>query len=618
VLIALALVAGGWWLRTARVPEAPKSQAPRSVLIADFANLTGDPAFDGTLESALGIALEGAPFITAYNRNTARREAAELQPGATRLDEALARLVSGREGVELVITGEVRPKGSGFAIVVRAVDAITGRSLDEEEEAASGKEQVLATVNRLAARIRKALGDTTPESAQLAAAETYSAASLEAGHAYALAQELQWDGKWDDAVAEYQKAIALDPGLGRAYAGIAVIRNNQGRREEAEREFAKAMSHIGRMSERERYRTRGGYYLITRQPDRAIEEFQALVAACLANLAVAYFFKHDMAKALVEGRKAVALSPKNVPQRNNVGLYAMYASDFDTAIHEQQEVLKLNPDFPGALVGLALSELASGRLDDAVATWKRLEATGPRGASVAALGLADLALFRGRLPEGREILEPAIQADLGGGRPEEAAAKLVTLADAELLAGRKAAAVAAAERARAASGSPNVALAAGLVFVRAGAPTKGLAVASELDRRIEPEPLMNAQLLRGEAALAAGNAKAALEAFGAAQKIADSWLGRFGLGRAYLVAKAFTEAQSELEVCFRRRGEATAVFLDENPTYHLFPPVHYYLGLAYEGLKSPEALKSFRAFVDLKKDGEDPLLADARHHLAGQ
>ncbi len=623
VLAAGALVAGGWWLRTARAPGEAKAHPARSVLIADFSNTTGDPAFDGTLESALGIALEGAPFITTYSRSAARSIAAQLQPRATRIDEALARLIGRREGVELVVTGEVGPRGGDYVMVARTIDALTGKVLLTDDATASGKEQVLPAVNRLAARIRKGLGDMTPESAQLAAAETFTAASLEAGHAYALAQQLQWDGRWDEAVGAYQEAARLDPGLGRAYAGIAVIRNNQGRREEAERHYSEALAHIGRMSDREKYRTRGGYYLITRQPDRAIEEFEALVAAYpadsagLANLALAHFFKHDMARALLEGRKAVDLSPRNVPQRNNVGLYAMYASDFETAIREQQEVLKLNPGFTGALVGLALSHLALGHVDDATATWKRLEATGPRGASVAALGLADLALYRGRLDEAREILGKAIEADLAADRREEAAAKLATLAHAHLLAGRRREAVAAAQRARAGSGSANVALAAGLVFVGAGEASRGLAIAAELDRRIEPEPRMNALLLRGEASLAAADARAALEAFSAAQKVADSWMGRLGLGRAYLAAKAFPEAQAELEACLKRRGEATAVFLDENPTYHLFPPVLYDLGLAYEGLKSPEAARSFRAFVDIKGDGDDPLLADARRRLAG-
>ena len=44
-----------------------------------------------------------------------------------------------------------------------------------------------------------------------------------------------------------------------------------------------------------------------------------------------------MAKALSEGRRAIEIYPKNVPQRNNVGLYAMYAGQFETAIAEAWE-----------------------------------------------------------------------------------------------------------------------------------------------------------------------------------------------------------------------------------------------------------------------------------------
>jgi hypothetical protein len=82
-------------------------------------------------------------------------------------------------------------------------------------------------------------------------------------------------------------------------------------------------------------------------------------------------------------------------------------------------------------------------------------------------------------------------------------------------------------------------------------------------------------------------------------------------------AGAFTEAHAQLEICRERRGEATAVFLDEVPSYHLFPPVLYYLGRAHEGLKSPEATTSYKAFLAIKEKGDgDPLVADARRRLA--
>src|SRR5262249_53067726 len=193
----------------------------------------------------------------------------------------------------------------------------------------------------------------------------------------------------------------LDPNLGRAYAGIAAVESNRGRRAEAEKSYKEAFARIDRMSDREKYRTRGGYYLLTRNPDNAIEEFSTLVrqypadTAGVANLAVAYFFKRDMPRALVEARKAVEMSPKNVPQRNNLGLDAMYAGDFATAIKVQDEVLALNPKFVIAYVSKAMSQLALGRPDEAAETYRKAAGMDARGASFSVAGLADIAADQG-------------------------------------------------------------------------------------------------------------------------------------------------------------------------------------------------------------------------------
>ena len=91
----------------------------------------------------------------------------------------------------------------------------------------------------------------------------------------------------------------------------------------------------------------------------------------------------------------------------------------------------------------------------------------------------------------------------------------------------------------------------------------------------------------------------------------------FDLGRAYLEAAAFPEAEDEFDTCLKRRGEVTAVFLDEQASYHLLPPVYYYLGRAREGLKSAGAGDSFKTYLAMQGNG-DPLdlATDARKRLA--
>ena len=101
------------------------------------------------------------------------------------------------------------------------------------------------------------------------------------------------------------------------------------------------------------------------------------------------------------------------------------------------------------------------------------------------------------------------------------------------------------------------------------------------------------------------------------KRLADSWLLRFDRGRAYLDLGAFTEAEADFENCAKRRGEASALFLDDVPTFHYFPPVFYYLGRAQEGLHISNATDSYKQFLAIKTKGDgDPLVADARRRVA--
>jgi eukaryotic-like serine/threonine-protein kinase len=185
--------------------------------------------------------------------------------------------------------------------------------------------------------------------------------------------------------------------------------------------------------------------------------------------------------------------------------------------------------------------------------------------------------------------------------------------------GRKGPAVSAAERALAQSRPSGVLYVASLVYLEGGAEAKARALEAELGKRTEPDPQAYASLVEGEILLARGNAPKAIQAFEQARKIADTWLGRFALGRAYLAAGKFTEAYTEFETCQKRRGEATSVFLEDLPTYHYYPPILYYFGRAQEGLKSAGAADSYKLFLAIKEKSEaDPLVAEARRRLAAQ
>ncbi|HEY1534145.1 MAG TPA: tetratricopeptide repeat protein, partial [Polyangiaceae bacterium] len=594
--------------------------APVSLLVTDFDNRTKDAVFDGTLEPAMTLALEGASFVSSYSRSGAHTVAAEIQPGAARLDEGLGRLVAVREGVSVVISGVIAGAGNGIKVTVRALDATTGKLLVERSAEVGDKEAVLRHISELAASVRKVLGDTTPESAQRAAAETYTAGSLEAAHEYAVAQELQWAGKWEQAVSHYEASVKLDPNMGRAYGGMAVMAANMGQRTTAEQNFHLALAHLDRMTDREKLRTRGSYYLFMREPQRAIDEYGELVKqfpadeAAYGDLALAYFYKRDMSRALDQATEAVKLSPKSLLQKNNLALYAAYAGQYATAAKCAGEVIAENPQYVDAYGALAMAQMGQNQLTDAAQTYDKVKSITPRGASIAAIGLADLALYEGRNADANALLNDGITGDESRKNASGEAIKLLALAQAYVSAGDKPRALDAAQRALGLDKQASSEFAAGVVYVDTGLSPKAGAIAQELETRIEPEPQMYAKLLRGEIALRTGTPLQALQTFQQAQQLADSWLGHYGLGRAYLAANKFVEANSEFETCLKRRGEASAVFLDDVPTFRYLPPVYYYLGRTQEGLNSASAGATYRQFLSIRK-ADDALTLDAKRRL---
>ena len=625
-LLIIALGGGAGWVlsRAGGSTSAPAVvREPVSVLIADFENKTGDAVFDGVVEQAIGFGIEGASFITAYPRRDALRAAAAIKPGA-KLDEATARLVALREGVSTIVAGEISRAGSGYHIRIKGLgpgnDAAVRYTLEGD---AAGKAEVLATVGALAGQVRIALGDTEVPGAGPLASETFTAASLEAASAYALGQELQAAGKRDEAIKKYSEAIALDPDFGRAYSGRAAQYEGLGRPAEAEKDYQEALARIDRMTDREKYRTRGLYYLFARKPEQAVGEFTSLLKAYpfdttgLANLALARFYLRDFTQALEQGRKAAALQPNNIVRHSNIALYAMYAGQFEAAVTESTATLRLNPATLKAFVARALSELALGRTADAIKTYEALARTSPEGASFAAAGLADIAVFEGRLADAAAVLDKGIDADLAQKNVTRAATKRVARAEIRLARGDAAGAVADAQAALAATSADAVRTAAGLLLARAVRREDAEKIASALENKLEADPQAYGKLVRSESALAQGHARVAVDFARDAGKLANTWLGHVTLGRAYLELEAFPEAYSELEAALKRQGEATAIFLDDVPTYRYFAPVHYYLGRAQEGLKSPAAAQSYKTFLTLKKgtDPSDALVTDARNRL---
>jgi len=616
-LVVAALVLPGKLIKSNQVANKAVT-----VLVADFNNHTGDPIFEDTLEPMFNVALEGASFINSYSRGTARRLAQKLPHPSDKLDEQPARLVAVAQGVSVVITGELARRGNNYSISATALDSVTGNVLAKSEVTAANKDEVLLAMSKLAGPIRKALGDTTPESVQVEKARgALTAASLEAVHEYGLGIAQLNAGNMQDALQFFSKAIELDPNFARAYGSRAAANVNLGKMQDAERDVKLAMEHVDRMTDRERYRVRGFYYLTTHNWQKCVEEYSELVSQfpadniAQANLAGCYLYLRNLPKAVEAARRAVDIVPKGALQRAALSLYSSYSGDFAGGEREAQAALDLNPSFPSYLA-LAEAQLGLGQMSQAAETYRGLEKVNALAASLAVTGVADIDLYEGRFMEAIRELERGAAADLAAKNPDNAAEKFAALAHIQLLRGQKGAAVAAATKASAMSQVVRVRVKAAQAFVEAGDVSKAQELASALASESEPELQAYGSIIQGDLLLKRGDALGAVGKLTAANNLLDTWLGHYELGRAYLEVSRFVEADAEFDKCIKRRGEALELFMDNVPTFGYFPSVYYYQGRVREGLKSPGYVESYRNYMAIRgQSGEDPLVAEVRRRL---
>lgn len=625
-IIIVAMILTGIWFATRQPEPFIPSVTPIkvSILVADFENETGDPVFDGALEQAFGLGLD-APLISIYDRPSARRLMKQLSPGAgDRLDVEQAKLICAREGIDVIVTASIEPKGDGYVIKVWAIDSVTSRKIIERTETIKTKADVLQAVPVLAAELRSELSGMPLDSTQAFEQETSTTTSLEALNAYNRAQELIAEGKYEEAIAEYERAIEADPEYGRAYSGLGVIYIfYRGETEKGKEYIRKALTHIDTMTEREIYRTRCIWYGLSRDYRKIIEESIALLekfpadSAAYGNLAYAYFMVRDMPKAAEYGQINAEIYPKDIRVRYNLSWYALGASDFELARQEANKTLEFDPNFELAYIALALSELGLEQSDQAEKAYEQLKTMSSSGSSLGTMGLADIALYEGRLESAREILKQGIETDLENNTPDQAALKMIMLAHTHLLLGENDLALQLADQAYAERKEIDVMVPVSLIYSELGRADQAVSIASELGKQLESEPRAYAKIIEGEITKRQGDIHESIELFNESLQLLDTWLVHLSLGKAYLEAEAFTKAHSEFEICLRRRGEAAAVYFNDRPSFYYFPQVHYYLGRALEGIGSPGAADSYQKFLQIKLKGRGSwMIDDARRRLS--
>jgi serine/threonine protein kinase/tetratricopeptide (TPR) repeat protein len=273
VLVA-ALTIGGLYLRAHRVKPLTDRD---TVVLADFANSTGDAVFDDALKTALAVSLNQSPFLNVLDDN---KVAAQLKlmerPPNTRLTPEVARDLCQRAGSKVYIAGSIAGLGNQYVIGLKAVNCASGDLVAQEQATAGGKEKVLDELGQTATKLRGELGESLTSIQKFdMPLEEATTSSLEALKAITMATKTRGEHGTAAALPYNQNAIELDPNFALGYRAVGASYSTMGQIERAREYYTKAFQLKEHASEREKLSITADYYKnVTGELEKAVQTFQ--------------------------------------------------------------------------------------------------------------------------------------------------------------------------------------------------------------------------------------------------------------------------------------------------------------------------------------------------------
>src|SRR5262249_29289350 len=203
--------------------RGPANVKRDTVLLADFANTTGETVFDGTLRQGLAIQLEQSPFLNIFPDERVRDTLRLMGRGPEeRTTVAVGREICQRQGIKALVSGSIASLGSHYVITLEAVASQTGEVISQEQVEVERKEDVLGALGKAATRLRKQLGESLSSIQRFdTPIEQATTSSLDALKAYSLGLEQANKGAYPAAVPFYQRAVEIDPNFALAYQALA-------------------------------------------------------------------------------------------------------------------------------------------------------------------------------------------------------------------------------------------------------------------------------------------------------------------------------------------------------------------------------------------------------------
>jgi DNA-binding winged helix-turn-helix (wHTH) protein/Flp pilus assembly protein TadD len=389
-----------------------------TVVLADFANSTGDPVFDGTLRQGLAVQLEQSPFWSIISEQRMQQTLRMMgQPADARINLETAREICARTGSAAVIEGSIANLGTQYVLGLRTENCRNGDVLGEEQAQAARKEEVLGALDKTAIRLRSKLGESINSVQKFATpVEDATTPSLEALKAYSLGRKMFFERGNAAALPFLQRAVELDPTFALAYRALGALYGNLFQTDRMRLNISKAYELREKVSERERFYIEANYYYEgTGELGKAIAAYELWRQsyprdyALYVHLAAIYMRQGNLEKALEASRESVRLEPNSGINYSVLCLAYIYLDRLDEAVAvvKQAEERKLESEaLLGARYGLAFLEGDTAQMARTVSA-----AMGKPGTEDALLDAqADTEAWHGRWKDARQLRRRAMSS----------------------------------------------------------------------------------------------------------------------------------------------------------------------------------------------------------------
>ena len=640
--MALLFDAGG--IRSKLFPAAHALTNKDTIVLADFANSTGDPVFDGTLRQGLSVDLEQSPFLSLVSDDRIQQtlQLMDQEPG-TKLTPEIARDICERVGSAAVLHGSIAEIGTQYLLTLTADNCATGDTLASAETKAADKNHVLDALSELGSQIRGKLGESLSTVQKFnTPLEQATTSSLEALQAFSSGIEVLRTSADAAAIPFLKHAIELDPNFATAYAFLGIEYNDLGESDLASDYTRKAYELRDRASQPERYFISERYYnKVTGDLEKAIQicnlwrESYPRSDDVLDNLAGAIYPETgEYDKGIEAGKAAVRLNPDDPIHYALLSYDYMALDQLDKAEALFQQAFQRKLNHPYFVEGRY--ELAFLRNDAAGMAQQVARSAGIPGIEDQLLNFeAESAAYSGKLKAARALSRRAMDSAERAGEKQTVATYLAVSGLREALFGNSDEAQQRIARATGSSMPRDVQYATALTYAFAGNDNRAETAAVELSRRFPEDTLVRYNYLptlRALFALSRGKQENAIEALRAASpyelamttESVYGWTAMYPVyvrGKAYLAAHEGRKAVGE----FHKLLDHPGIVLNE-PIAAL---AHLQVGRAYaleaQSLKGADAAAAlarargaYQDFLALWKnaDANIPVLRQAKTEYA--